>query len=63
MSGSVRSSSARPTPRPRGITGTGLGVAIAKQLIGTFGGRLSVQSVIGEGTTFTVALPLHGRER
>ncbi len=40
------------------ITGTGLGLAIVKQLIERFGGLLSIQSALGEGSTFTVALPL-----
>jgi signal transduction histidine kinase len=42
-----------------GITGTGLGLAIVKQLINRFGGLMSVQSTEGEGTTFTVTLPLN----
>ncbi|MBN2469503.1 MAG: GAF domain-containing sensor histidine kinase [Anaerolineae bacterium] len=40
------------------ITGTGLGLAIVKQLIERFGGLLSIQSTLGEGSTFTVSLPL-----
>ncbi|NPV65765.1 MAG: GAF domain-containing sensor histidine kinase [Anaerolineae bacterium] len=44
--------------REANITGTGLGMTIVKQLLGTFGGLLSVQSVVGQGSTFTVTLPL-----
>ena len=44
--------------REAGIPGTGLGLAIVKDLVERYGGRLAVQSKIGEGTTFTVALPL-----
>ena len=43
------------TPRHHG---TGLGLAIARMLAEKMGGRLSVDSVEGEGTCFTVALPL-----
>lgn len=36
--------------------GTGLGLSIAKQLTDVMGGRLSVQSEINKGTTFTLRL-------
>jgi len=38
--------------------GTGLGLPIAKRLSEAHGGSLSMQSKVGVGTTFTVALPL-----
>lgn len=38
--------------------GTGLGLAITKDLVTRYGGRLAVQSQVGQGTTFTVRLPL-----
>jgi signal transduction histidine kinase len=43
-----------------GITGTGLGLAIVKSLVERYKGRIAVHSKVGEGTTFTVMLPLVG---
>jgi signal transduction histidine kinase len=41
-------------------TGTGLGLVIAKDMVDRFGGTLSVRSLEGQGTTFTVCLPIIG---
>jgi len=40
------------------VEGTGLGLGIAKSLITVMGGNLTVNSQLGEGSTFTVILPL-----
>jgi len=40
--------------------GTGLGLAISKKFCEMMGGRVAVESVPGEGTTFTVRLPVGG---
>ncbi|AEJ02975.1 CheA signal transduction histidine kinase [Nitrosomonas sp. Is79A3] len=41
-----------------GIAGRGIGLDIVKNEISMLGGRISVQSVPGQGTTFTIYLPL-----
>ena len=42
----------------RSYEGTGLGLSLVKELSVLHGGQVTVQSVYGEGTTFTIDLPL-----
>jgi signal transduction histidine kinase len=42
--------------------GTGLGLAIVKEIVESHGGAVTAASTPGEGTTFTVHLPLPSRD-
>ncbi len=46
-----------------GIAGTGIGLNIVKEIVELHGGSISVQSVLGQGTTFTVELPFEEVKR
>lgn len=45
-------------PEHQSATGTGIGLAICQQMVSLMEGKISVSSVMGEGTCFTVELPL-----
>jgi signal transduction histidine kinase len=46
------------TGETEGIEGTGMGLAIVKSLVDAHGGDITVASELGEGSTFTVTLPV-----
>ncbi len=43
-------------PRVREITGTGLGLALVREIVHLHGGQMKMQSVINQGSTFSVLL-------
>ncbi|HEY4825181.1 MAG TPA: SpoIIE family protein phosphatase [Solirubrobacteraceae bacterium] len=49
------------TAHARSHEGAGIGLSLVKELVEMHGGEITLQSVVGEGATFTVTVPL-GRE-
>ena len=43
--------------------GSGLGLSIVHGIVDRHGGRIEVESRVGEGTTFRIVLPVRGRRR
>jgi PAS domain S-box-containing protein len=48
-----------PNAEGRNISGVGVGLYVVKEIVTRHGGEVAVTSVEGQGSTFTVMLPLH----
>ena len=49
-------------PELEEVPGIGLGLYLARNVIEQMGGRISVESEVGRGSTFTLALPVWREE-
>jgi signal transduction histidine kinase len=50
-----------PAPENQSIPGTGLGLTLVEQIAKAHGGRVAVESVPGQGSTFAIHLPIQER--
>jgi signal transduction histidine kinase len=49
-------------PELEEVPGIGLGLYLARNVIEQMGGRISVESEVGRGSTFTLRLPVWSKE-
>ena len=50
-----------PSPENRHVPGAGLGLTLVAHIVAAHGGRVMVESAPGEGTVFSLRLPLERR--
>lgn len=50
------------TERTKDFMSTGLGLAIAKEMVEAHGGKIYAASIMGKGSTFTIELPINNKE-
>ena len=63
MTEEVRKKVFEPFFTTKPFTNTGLGLSMSYGIIKRFGGEIEVESKVGEGTTFTIMLPIGGEEK
>jgi signal transduction histidine kinase len=51
------------SPSRRQITGTGLGLALVKEIVAAHHGQVWVESRLGQGSTFYISLPVVKSDR
>jgi signal transduction histidine kinase len=51
-----------PTAENQHVPGTGLGLTLVDHMVKAHGGDLLVRSVVNEGSTFAIRLPLEGQQ-
>ncbi|EKQ56456.1 MULTISPECIES: HAMP domain-containing sensor histidine kinase [unclassified Clostridium] len=49
--------------RTKDLMSTGLGLAIAKEMIEAHGGKIHVNSIVGEGSSFIIQIPINEKEK
>jgi two-component system phosphate regulon sensor histidine kinase PhoR len=57
----VRGAAARASASGRPIRGSGIGLALVKHIAESHGGRAWVESTPGQGATFALSIPVHGK--
>lgn len=50
------------SPNAKNISGTGIGLAFTQMMVGKLKGKIEVESQVGEGTVFTIILPLKNKQ-
>lgn len=63
MTSEVRRHIFEPFYTTKGVRGTGLGLSVAYGIIKRFGGEISVESVLNQGTIFYIRLPIATNQR
>jgi PAS domain S-box-containing protein len=61
MTEEVRKKAFEPFFTTKPFTNTGLGLSMSYGIIKRFGGEIEVESKVGQGTTFTILLPVGGK--
>ncbi len=51
------------SPQTKNISGSGLGLSIVKRIVNLYNGTISVESKPGDGTTFTITLPVGDKSK
>ena len=50
------------SPQAKNVSGTGIGLAFTEMMVGKMKGKIEVESKVGQGTVFTINLPLRNKQ-